>query len=80
MRLADRRGAAPASVNRRVAAVRGLFEYAVITGARLDNPVPAARRSSGLRANGAVCSVISGRAGGAPAAVWSVSRGGCRSR
>ena len=50
MRLADRRGAAPASVNRRVAAVRGLFEYAVITGARLDNPVPAARRSSGLRA------------------------------
>jgi len=37
-------------VNRRVAAVRGLFEYAVISGLRGDNPVPAARRSSGLRA------------------------------
>ena len=34
----------------RIAAVRGLFEFAVTTGARTDNPVPAARRSSGLRA------------------------------
>ena len=50
VRLADRRGAAPATMNRRIAAVRGLFEYAVITGVRGDNPVPAARRSSGLRA------------------------------
>ena len=50
VRLADRRGAAPASMNRRVAAVRGLFEYAVISGLRADNPVPAARRSTGLRA------------------------------
>jgi|SRR5450759_649217 len=49
-RLADRRGAAPASMNRRVAAVRGLFEYAAISGFRADNPVPAARRSTGLRA------------------------------
>ena len=37
-------------MNRRIAAVRGLFEFAVMTGARADNPVPAARRSSGLRA------------------------------
>jgi hypothetical protein len=36
-------------MNRRVAAVRGLFEFAVTIGARADNPVPAARRSSGLR-------------------------------
>ena len=43
------RGAAPASMNRRIAAVRGLFEYAVTSGMRGDNPVPAARRSSGLR-------------------------------
>ena len=50
VRLADRRGAAPASMNRRVAAVRGLFEYTVISGLRADNPVPAARRSTGLRA------------------------------
>ncbi len=49
VRLADRRGAAPATMNRRIAAVRGLFEYAVITGLRTDNPVPAARRSTGLR-------------------------------
>lgn len=44
------RGAAPATINRRVAAARGLFEFAVINGVRGDNPVPAARRSTGLRA------------------------------
>lgn len=51
VRLSDRRGPAPATVNRRVAAVRGLFEYAVICGARADNPVPAGRRSGGTRAS-----------------------------
>jgi site-specific recombinase XerD len=49
MRLADRRGPAPATLNRRIAAVRGLLEFAVTTGVRDQNPVPAARRSSGLR-------------------------------
>lgn len=49
VRLADRRGAAPATMNRRIAAVRGLFSYAVLTGVRTDNPVPASRRSTGLR-------------------------------
>lgn len=49
IRLGDRRGAAPATMNRRIAAVRGLFEYAVMAGLRADNPVPAARRSTGLR-------------------------------
>ncbi len=44
-----RRGPAPATMNRRVAAVRGLFEHLVMTGMRADNPVPAARRASGLR-------------------------------
>lgn len=43
-------GAAPASVNRRVAAVRALFEYQVMCGDRADNPVPAPRRGQGLRA------------------------------
>jgi len=52
VRLRRQRGAAPATMNRRVAAVRGLFEYLVMTGVRADNPVPAARRSSGLRASG----------------------------
>lgn len=45
--LAGRRGAAPATMNRRVAAARGLFDYAVVAGVRMDNPVPVARRSSG---------------------------------
>lgn len=49
VRLADRRGAAPSTMNRRIAAVRGLFEFSVIVGLRADNPVPAARRSTGLR-------------------------------
>jgi integrase/recombinase XerC len=42
-------GAAPASVNRRVAAARALFEYLVLAGARAGNPVPAPRRGQGLR-------------------------------
>ncbi len=65
VRLADRRGAAPASVNRRVAAVRGLFEFAVTAGARPNNPVPAGRRSSGLRAKrrGLLGHIGPGRAG-----------------
>jgi len=37
--------AAPATMNRRVAVVRGLFEYAVICGLRETNPVPSPRRS-----------------------------------
>jgi site-specific recombinase XerD len=41
--------AAASTVNRRVAAVRALFEYLVMTGARVDNPVPSPRRGQGLR-------------------------------
>lgn len=41
---------AASTMNRRIAAVRGLFEYTVQTGLRDENPVPAARRASGLRA------------------------------
>ena len=47
--VALRRGPAPATMNRRIAAVRGLFEHLVMTGVRAENPVPAARRASGLR-------------------------------
>lgn len=50
VRLAQRRGAAPATLNRRIAAVRGLFEYAVIIGTVPACPVPSPRRTSGLRA------------------------------
>jgi site-specific recombinase XerD len=42
-------GPAPATMNRRIAAVRGLFEFMVQVGARAENPVPVARRASGLR-------------------------------
>nr|WP_249353579.1 site-specific integrase [Rhodococcus sp. USK13] len=45
----DRRTAAASTINRRVAAVRALFEYLVITGVRADNPVPSPRRGQGLR-------------------------------
>lgn len=42
-------GPAPATMNRRISAVRGLFEHQVMAGLLADNPVPAARRASGLR-------------------------------
>ena len=44
-----RRGAAPSSVNRRVAALRSFFEHLVMLEVRTANPVPVPRRSSGLR-------------------------------
>lgn len=50
-RLGAARGPAPATINRRVAAVRGLFEYAVIAGEIGASPVPAARRGTGWRAS-----------------------------
>jgi len=54
---------APATMNRRIASVRGLFEHMVIEGTRDDNPVPAARRSSGLRSarRGLLGHISSGR-------------------
>jgi site-specific recombinase XerD len=47
-----RRRAAASTVNRRVAAVRALFEFLVMTGARAGNPVPTPRRGQGLRPTG----------------------------
>ncbi|ANS32254.1 hypothetical protein R1CP_38780 (plasmid) [Rhodococcus opacus] len=46
---ARQRAAAASTINRRVAAVRALFEYLVMTGVRADNPVPSPRRGQGLR-------------------------------
>lgn len=45
----SRTGAAPASVNRRVAALRAFCEHRVLAGALEVNPVPAPRRGAGLR-------------------------------
>jgi integrase/recombinase XerC len=65
VRLTERRGGSPATMNRRIAAVRGLFEFAVTVEVRGDNPVPAARRSSGLRAKhrGLLGHIGAGKAG-----------------
>ena len=49
MALGATHGAAPSTMNRRVAAARGLFEHAVMCGLLDRNPVPTLRRSSGLR-------------------------------
>lgn len=49
VRLDAKRGVAPATMNRRVAAVRGLFDYALMCELVERNPVPSPRRSSGLR-------------------------------
>lgn len=61
--LRSARGAAASTMNQRIAVVRGLFEYLVIIGARQACPVPAARRSSGVRAKrrGLLGHVSSGR-------------------
>lgn len=48
-RASRQRTAAASTVNRRVAAVRALFEYLVMAGDRDDNPVPTPRRGQGLR-------------------------------
>ena len=68
VRLGAARGAAPATMNRRVAAARGLFEYAVMCGVVDQNPVPAPRRSSGLRVRrSGLLGHVAGRRAGAPA-------------
>ena len=58
-----RKNVAPATLNRRVASVRGLFEHMVRVEARGDNPVPMVRRSSGWRTphRGLLGHVSSGR-------------------
>ena len=66
--LAAKRGAAPATMNRRIAADRGLFEYAVMCDVLDRNPVPAPRRSSGLRgARRGLLGHVRGRRAGVPA-------------
>jgi integrase/recombinase XerC len=68
VRLGERRGAAAATMNRRVAAARGLFEHAVVCGVLDRNPVPAPRRSSGLRGSRrGLLGHVTGRRVGAPA-------------
>src|SRR5829696_4424425 len=66
--LAARRRAAPATMNRRIAAARGLFEHAVVCEVLDRNPVPAPRRSSGLRGGRrGLLGHVGGRRAAAPA-------------
>jgi site-specific recombinase XerD len=60
-----RSGPSPATMNRRIAAVRGLFEFLVMRGDRADNPVPVARRATGFRERGMLGHVaVRSRSGG----------------
>ena len=76
--LREVRGSAPASMNRRVAALRGLCEYAVLAGVRPDNPC---RRHDARAARGcaAGCSGILGPAGRVDRGGWFGLHAGCRS-
>jgi site-specific recombinase XerD len=67
-------GPSPATLNRRIAAVRGLFEYLVMRGDRDDNPVPVARRSSGLRGQRGMLSHVAVRQRGGGRLVREPSR------
>jgi site-specific recombinase XerD len=60
------RSAAPATINRRVAAVRSFFEFLVMSGVPESNPVPAPRHGQGLRptARGVLGHLGPGRARG----------------
>ena len=49
VRLDEARGVASATMNRRIAAVRGLFDYAVLAEVVVRNPVPAAGRTTSPR-------------------------------
>jgi len=67
VRLDAKRGAAAATMNRRVAAARGLFEHAVMCEVLDRNPVPSPRRSSGLRGSRrGLLGHVSGRRAAAP--------------
>ncbi len=74
--LASRTGAAPASVNRRVAALRAFFAYQVLAGAQISSPVPSPRRGTGLRpkARGALGHLGAGRTRGGGRLVREVRR------
>lgn len=60
------RSAAAATVNRRVAAVRALFEYLVMSGVCTNNPVPSPRRGhyAGAQTRGLLGHLGSGRSRG----------------
>jgi site-specific recombinase XerD len=71
-------GAAPSTMNQRIAAVRGLFDYAVLSGIRTASPVPSSRRSTGLVPKPRGLLGISARAvAGEAEGTWSNSLSAC---
>jgi integrase/recombinase XerC len=74
------RTAAAATANRRVAAVRALFEYLVMAGTCPSNPVPSPRRRSipGASTRGLLGHLGAGRSRGGDG--WCVSPRCCRNR
>ena len=65
--LVGRRTPTAATMNRRIAAARGLYEHAVVCGILERDPVPAPRRSSELRApRRGLLGHLHGRRAGAP--------------
>lgn len=80
VRLTRHAGAAPSSINRRVAAVRALFEHQVVLGARAENPVPAPRRVRACGPSRGGCWAISALAGLGVAGGSCERRSGCRRR
>lgn len=73
----QRPGPAPATMNRRISAVRGLFEHLVIAGVRADNPVPATRRAKGLRTPREGCWDMCARGVPGVGVGWSASHSAC---
>jgi integrase/recombinase XerC len=76
VRLAERRGTAPATINRRIAAVRGLFEYLVMTAGRTPLVWPAGTPPRAARPPGAGPAAFGRSAGARRAAAAGVARAG----
>ena len=71
VRIETGRGAAAATMNRRIAAARGLFDHAVMCNVLDRNPVPAPRRRlSDCEGHGRDCSAMSAAGGRARPPVW----------
>jgi integrase/recombinase XerC len=78
VQLSERRGAAPATQNRRIAAVRALFEFAVITGVVTTSPRCRRRAAPAGFGRVGACWGISRLVTEVRAAGWCGSSGYCR--
>ncbi len=79
VRIDSRRGAGPATMNRRIAAVRGLFEYAMLSGTCGDNPFLLRGGPVACALSAVGCSGIWDQVANAPADAWFANLGDCHS-